>query len=268
MWKFFEKTDAVANDDTKLGIALWLLGMKTTPKAEFLPKTFSSMIDHLFGANHFTWRCFLRSCIASTVVAVVAYFLALRQLLPDYQVPDVFHPGRTVSMAPSLWLLAFICIVSNLIPDYLYLLTLTILDFAVTLAIALCATFLNGLLRWHQITLTTIIDPFDSAAPYPSFWLDHIIRLGMDIIAPGIANNAIPVFRTLWVYPAFFTSLWLWLYVLSCLILKACLRFDSLSSFFVKTFDIEKKPIQSIGYVAGCLTSVSYWGWALVHKLL
>lgn len=59
----------------------------------------------------------------------------------------------------------------------------------------------------------------------------------------------------LWYFPAFFTSIWLWLYAGSGFLLKAARRFDIGFDWFNRHFDIEKKPLQSIGLVAGALVA-------------
>lgn len=38
-------------------------------------------------------------------------------------------------------------------------------------------------------------------------------------------------------------------------------RFDLGFTLFNRTFDIEKKPLKSIGLVAGALVAVAYWSW-------
>jgi hypothetical protein len=58
-------------------------------------------------------------------------------------------------------------------------------------------------------------------------------------------------FSTLTIYPAFLTSIWLWLYAGSGFLLKAVRRFDIGLEWFNRRFDIEKKPLLSIGLVAG-----------------
>lgn len=61
------------------------------------------------------------------------------------------------------------------------------------------------------------------------------------------------------VYPAFFTSIWLWLYAGSGLVLKAARRFDVGFQWFNRKADIEKKPLQAIGLVAGSVVACCYW---------
>jgi hypothetical protein len=68
-------------------------------------------------------------------------------------------------------------------------------------------------------------------------------------------------------YPVFFTSVWLWLYALAGFFLKAARRFDAGFAWFNRKFDVDKKPFQSIGLVAGALVSVVYWAAAGVNHV-
>jgi len=74
------------------------------------------------------------------------------------------------------------------------------------------------------------------------------------------------VLGVLYIVPAFFTSIWLWLYAGSGFILKAARRFDIGFEWFNRKFDIEKKPLQSIGLVAGALVAVLYWAAVIVGR--
>ncbi len=65
--------------------------------------------------------------------------------------------------------------------------------------------------------------------------------------------------RGMVLYPAFFTSIWLWLYAGSGFLLKAARRFDIGFDWFNRKFDIEKKPLSAIGLVAGALVAVVWW---------
>jgi hypothetical protein len=70
------------------------------------------------------------------------------------------------------------------------------------------------------------------------------------------------------IFPAFFTSIWLWLYAGSGFLLKAARRFDIGFDWFNRKFDIEKKPLQSIGLVAGALVAVVYWAAVIVSRVV
>jgi hypothetical protein len=63
----------------------------------------------------------------------------------------------------------------------------------------------------------------------------------------------------LWIYPAFFTSIWVWLYAGSGFLLRAARRFDIGFAWFNRKFDIEKHPLSAIGLVAGAIVAVLWW---------
>src|ERR1700733_9157588 len=71
VWRFFERVESVLNEDTKLEIAVWLLGVKTAGKLQKWPGTFAKVFDRVFGKLHFSLGCFLRSAVASIVVFLV-----------------------------------------------------------------------------------------------------------------------------------------------------------------------------------------------------
>ena len=71
VWKSFERTEAVLTDDTKLGIAVWLLGLKVAEKVEPWPGTFATMFDRVFGKRFRSWRCFFSSSIASVCLSII-----------------------------------------------------------------------------------------------------------------------------------------------------------------------------------------------------
>jgi hypothetical protein len=68
--------------------------------------------------------------------------------------------------------------------------------------------------------------------------------------------------------PCCLTSIWLWLYALSGFTLKAARRFDIGFEWFNRKFDIERKPLQSIGLVAGALVAIVYWTAAIVNRVV
>ena len=77
--KFFKLVEEKLSDDTKLEIAVWLLGVKIEQKAEPWPETFARVFDRVFGTKHLSWKCFWRSCLASYSLFFVGLF---RVLLP------------------------------------------------------------------------------------------------------------------------------------------------------------------------------------------
>jgi hypothetical protein len=60
VWKFFERVEAVLNENTKLEIAVWLVDVKTAERVPW-PDTFAKVFDRVFGTKHLSWQCFWRS---------------------------------------------------------------------------------------------------------------------------------------------------------------------------------------------------------------
>jgi hypothetical protein len=68
------------------------------------------------------------------------------------------------------------------------------------------------------------------------------------------------------VLSGFVTSVWFWLYAGSGFLLKAARRFDVGFDWFNRKVDIEKKPLQAIGLVAGALLAIAYWGFVYLRR--
>jgi hypothetical protein len=51
-------------------------------------------------------------------------------------------------------------------------------------------------------------------------------------------------------------------------LIRAIRRFDISFDWFNKKFDVEKKPLQAIGLVAGLLVAVAYWSGVLLYRVI
>jgi len=144
-------------------------------------------------------------------------------------------------------------------------------DLVITAGLALLASRLAlwVTVDWHFWHATPEIQAFHAANPNVS--VDEALRdFALDPSIKGLYAAAFVTksFVLLWIIPAFFTSIWLWLYAGSGFLLKAARRFDIGFEWFNNRFDIEKKPLQAIGLVAGTLVCCVYWTFAIVHRLL
>jgi hypothetical protein len=254
VWKFFERVEAVLKDDTKLEIAVWLLGVKVGQKVEPWPGTFAKVFDRVFGTKHLSWKCFWRSAVASIVSSLLALTLVVR--------PTEWGHG------PTVWVLTFI-VFSNVFPDYLSLLETRallailkrrsgFLPSFILIVVDLCFTIVIAE-QGAVLAINILITKF-KRMPAESWY----VFMHPAFIVQSVNSGH------LWflVYPAFFTSIWLWLYAGSGFILKAARRFDVGFAWFNRRFDIEKRPLQSIGLVAGALVAVVYWAAVIVGRLV
>ena len=113
VWKFFERVEAVLTENTKLEIAVWLLGVKVGQKVEPWPETFAKVFDRVFGKRHLSWKCFVRSCAASSS----AYGLGVLVSVLGYRDQNwrlIFTSGLAL-VVTAIWL-------GSLIVDYVSLL--------------------------------------------------------------------------------------------------------------------------------------------------
>jgi hypothetical protein len=67
-------------------------------------------------------------------------------------------------------------------------------------------------------------------------------------------------------YPAFFTNVWAALYVIAGILINTGTRGASAFAWFKQTFDIEKKPLQAIGVLAGSVVALLYWSAVVVRS--
>jgi hypothetical protein len=284
VWKFFERVEAVLTDQAKKEIAHWLRvkNWESTVLIEEYanwPETFAKVLDRLFGSKHLSWTCFRRSCIASLLLSLFAYVWFMPSLL------IIFPSWRIVATVTAKFILPIIGTVA-IIPDYLALLVKRFMLNAmkrssrssvwvgcmcldVILTVYLCAFgvlfyqkgvlyFRAGLpspllynlhVLWHPIELYELFD-------------DFVVTVTVKNLTTDLEANAtemMPYF-TIYLIPAFFTSMWLWLYAGAGFLLKAARRFDVVFQWFNRKVDIEKKPLQAIGLVAGALVALFYWG--------
>jgi hypothetical protein len=128
------------------------------------------------------------------------------------------------------------------------------------------ARFLCQLLLGHHTSATGLI----------CGWIVTSVVIGglsglewrsMKELAQRVIAN-VPAYGLWSVAPTLITSVWLWLYAVSGLVIKLARRLNIGFEWFNRTFDIEKKPLQSIGLVSASLVTLGYWGWAFGHRLL
>ena len=63
---------SMLNPARKDEIALWLMGAQSE---ENWSRSFTSLFDAVFGERHLSWRCFLRSTVASLIAVVLIWLL-------------------------------------------------------------------------------------------------------------------------------------------------------------------------------------------------
>jgi hypothetical protein len=73
VWKFFEKIEGVLTDNTKLEIAVWLLGVNTTEKLRGWRSGFVGVFDRVFGRNHWSSRRLWSSTLSGGILFLIRH---------------------------------------------------------------------------------------------------------------------------------------------------------------------------------------------------
>jgi hypothetical protein len=263
--RLFAAVGDVLSENHRLEIAVWLLDLRTAATVEPWTATFAKVFDRVFGDKHVSWRCFWKSSLASLCMAAVATTL-LRGM-------------SDIRKAPFLWCLR--SILGNVLPDYISLLETRSM---LTVMSRLRGALLIAMALWLDLVLTNMLATLAGTlgSMVDGIWLSHIMGWPLwpwarynlmafekfltewSWIKSVLTFEAIKQYPrhsivVLYVYPAYFTSIWLWLYALAGFALRGAGRFDALVAWLISHMDIEKKPLHSIGLVAGAIVAIAYW---------
>jgi hypothetical protein len=242
------------------------------------PATFVAVCDSVFGAPAVSGSYFLRACVASHIAAFLVLCLS-----------GVFYPGTSgmtllvlFLYAPSL--LGSLALV-NLLPGYVSLLvhrallqrvsdthrlqglsTWLVLASVATGGLALLACTLGFLVVFVSSQAHLLRKPVTWIIGYIEFAmkdsggrlsaLQEAVRL-QPIVVPGIAFPSFGI----WFYAPCFPFVWVWLYVLSGLLIRgatAC-RLLGAPGRALGLLDIDTRPLHTLGAVAVGVVSVVYW---------
>jgi hypothetical protein len=280
--KFFKLVEEKLSDDTKLEIAVWLVGVKVGQKVEPWPKTFAQVFNRVFGKQHFSLKCLSRSIAITIGISLLwAPLYALRGSL------GYFTGDETLRFTAQFTLLLLVLsLLINVLPDYCSLGETRIVLWAMQktnhahawILLLFADLFVTMLSSVMTFVLWGVVSTYFAAA----FGIGHPVKPG--IIAHSLDARSFmtiqhalyygwyygvdPLWFMMFVLPCILTSIWLWLYAGSGFLLKAARRFDIGFDWFNRKFDIEKKPLQSIGLVAGALVAVVYWSVVIVSRVI
>jgi hypothetical protein len=240
VWKFFERVEAVLTDQTKFEIAVWLVGVRARPSTERLAMVLLSTPLALVGRTR----------------GVYFWILGVIWLM---------------GVQFNMWTAHIVLIDNELLPfirlfAYLILLWFGILElFQMALRTASFIIlqlsgkkFVSDIIWWLGSSIVDILGPplvlSGITAPPDGNLFHKSAQLLMKVPVLGFLG---------------FASLsLLCLYPLSVSILKAARRFDIGFDWFNRKFDIEKKPLQAVGLVAGALVAVVYWVAVIVSRVV
>lgn len=187
-------------EEYKDNLSLWMWGEYESTWSE----QFCNMFDAVFGSQHLSWRCFLRSSVASVLSVILLYTMLAKILnvmngraLPEQGIGDL-----------NLWKVVLIGAAINIFPDYLSLLETRWL--------------IKHFEKVHSITGQLAVLFVDAIFTGSIIWLGinvfQFLR-GADVLSAVEMLALFSVF-SLFFYSTFLTSVWVWLYCLSTSLMR------------------------------------------------
>lgn len=258
IWALFERGEKVMSKDNFNKLSRWLRNDNTTDSNAEWPLIFISVFDSIFGKKHFAWRCFSRSAIASISTVIVLFSLYVASLYKDPEFEFSIEYG---------FILVFlgITIILNIIPDYFSLLQTRILinlmpnynlfgkmlvvivDLILTFTIFMLGLFI------FQIMFTLFLfgdNLFERLSIIEQF---NYVLNNLFFTTDGID---LPI--AVWLYSTFFTSIWIWLFFISSMVIKTLNSMGIGIKKIGKFFNTKEKPLSSLGFMAMILVTILF----------
>lgn len=262
VYTLFEKAEEVVTDETKEGISSWLDSTRASPPTMTLLFGSVGMFDAVFGTHWWSWRFFRRSCLASGVsFALTMALFTVRGGLAEFDEP-----------APTAIFYCSVAALPNLLVDYISLLeTRFVLGLmsrarsssaiALFVVFDVIATFvlvtLGFLLLWLVMSLKTG-DRIDEAIAVVYDYSREKSFLRHFFFGDGVFLRGKGGLTGVVVYSSYFTSVWIWLYLLSMLANRGIALLLQRFAWFLRWFDVRKKPIRTLGFMAVLIVSVAF----------
>ena len=250
VWKFFERVENLLTDDTKLEIAVWLLGIEPEQSARGWQRTLAIISQTVFHGAWDSGRRQLADGVIGSATFALAAWIWFASISAFWPPPEL---GKLLVFVGFGLAILLSCINSVRLGIDISLLADSELDrtFAFNLALT---PIVRVFIYWAMVTILTAV------LENPTITVSQPDRAGW----VALANVSIrPALVT--VFPHMLLS---WLPLVSGGIIIAARRFDIGFQWFNRRFDIEKKPLQSIGLVAGALVAVMYWAAVIVSRVV
>lgn len=278
--KAFKSIGDNTNEKTNKAISRWLKvrSVETSIVAEEAntwPASFTAILDQKFGTHFLSWKSFRYCSIASLLLYSVLSILLFHQFP---QVKFRFNKFIVISIVILVlsdfasflqtryflrWLRngsSVTRIAATLVADFLATIMLSVGAMIVSQAIQDAVLILawTGLshrdLIWWKLLPEALLNVTNAKlSNLPEFMLPRLESLPLmdDQLLP---SRTIPTYGS-----ALFTSIWLYTYALAGFTVRAIQRLDTGFYWLHSHFDLDKKPLQVIGMVAGPLVAAACW---------
>ncbi|MCZ6837453.1 MAG: hypothetical protein O7G85_16885 [Planctomycetota bacterium] len=252
IWKLFERVEKAASAEAKQLTSNWLCSVDLRGISHW-PASFCAAFDAVFGNRHLSVKCFRMSSIASILAVVIITFVwgAIR--------PEEFERLlRTSSRFENVYMILFLSLVLNVLPDYLSLLetrfVLRWLPDSPSLRIQMAlvgfdivCTALIGIAAWLLFDLFT-----NYSREYGTFEYLALFIFPMKSDLQGFSSPGI------WFYSTFFTSIWIWLYILAGFMAYLGRKMGFVVDVTRRLLDVKNKPFITLGMLSIVIITACY----------
>jgi hypothetical protein len=258
--KAFEWFDGLISDESRVTLWLYLADVPSDERIDSWATVFPKLIDKIYGPKVLSVRFLFRSTISSLLAVAITALLALRFGPSKYELGSYLESALIGGM------------IANLVPDYFSL----ILSRAIVKIMSFNPNFKRiGLLLIADTVFTAIL----GATSYYIYvhsvigvarYFDHLsfvyevqsrmreLRNGLASSGTGNGFRIVDVYQFIFFCSAFFTSVWVWLYVTSVFVIKIAHKARTFWLKMMPYLDIEQKPMQAIGRIAGVIAGSGY----------
>ncbi len=262
-WVLFSRGEAIISHDVKVRVRNALKGESDLiGRVETWPQQFSELFDVVFGKKHLSGKCFNRSVVASILAGLIT-FLIWWSLRPEYY----FELFSQDDISLILLILVASSISYNSIPDYISLLEsrFIIRKMSQTSSVQkwvllLCLDFVLTIIVFIICSLSIMI-PIHIIKSDDASWSKMYDFLITDMAPATIYFSHEEPFLTLFgifFYSTFFTSVWVWLYVLANIVVRLSRITDCSWGVLTYLVNIDDKPILSLGTISIVLITLGY----------
>lgn len=264
IWALFDRAETVVRPELRERLSAWLT-CKRTVQGKDWPALFAAMFDRVFGEKHLSRRCFRRSAIVSVLSVGIMILVTIAVLGAE--------DWRAISPFDELILIAIafigFAVMLNVFPDYVSLLETRLL-----------IRFMSTVSPFVHPLVLIVDGLFTALLFFAVCWLASGLGYFLHILVPSkTISPPDPQFKavlsmvingaTFWkgdrgalfgifFYSTFSTSVWIWLFVASSLVVRLLSTLRLSVRKIGSIFDVENKPLRSIGFVSMVLVTVGF----------
>lgn len=260
IYGLFAKAGENVKNDSKKVVSRWLQNISLDKDSPNWPATFASLFDRVFTERHLSWKCFLRSSLAS-IISVFILFM-IYNLKNEFDMLEEFMDDGVLNGV----LIVVILLGLNIIPDYLSLLQSR---YIIKLLSKSSSVFKQCIYLFVDLILTGaivfswmfVLVWIVGGRGISQAWLDYKEPFleSLDLVMPtGLLSFGVLDWYGILFYSTFFTSIWIWLFFSSGLVIKVLSGGKKFFAFFQKHLNIEENPFKAMGFVLIILLSLVY----------